>query len=439
MIGEGWIVRTYLFVSFVLLPLDWFAPTGHLLREFGAKPAAPFLTLGAILILLYRPNTVGRLSKPVSRAAILLLLVFLLGSIAFWLNLIFSWSDFGRDKNPITQFAAQAALFAAFTFVVIVHARLFENAKWRDFALKVLPAAIAVQLAVFLLEGAGVISDAHGWLALFRNAGNVGTGRPSGLMSEPSYFGAFAALYGFPLLIIRPAPRVWLRWLLAGILFAAAILIRAKTFVAVLILECVVLAWHQGRAAFRLKYLVLVAAVILVSAFVIISNATLDMRENLSSVMRIGSTELALNVAKSGYGTTGVGFGQFHFFYRSEFAPNFIFASQEAQDQMTGSIDTRASTYNLFARLLVETGILGLVAFLFLIFQAMRNVRKDHHPSTMFGLLLTAGSLGFLCTQDTYFYPPLAIGLALLFGAAGDSSTRTNIHASTGSAERVMR
>ncbi len=423
MSNTDWLCRAYIFLLLLTLPMDWFAPTGNLLREFGAKPAAPLLVIGSLLLLVFHPETVCKLNKQTYRAVVCLGIILGLGFLAFLINLALSWSDFGRAKNPITQFLAQSALFAAFSLCVIAQAQFFRDIRWRSFALAILPTVVFIHLLIFVLEATGVLSHAHGWLFLFRTEGSATIDRPSGLMSEPSYFGTFAALYGLPLLAIKTKPnKVFWHRALAGVLFAAAILIRAKTFIPVMGFGCAALMWHQGRAALRVKYIFLGIIVLSVFLYMIISNAALDMQENLSSVNRIGSTELALNVARGGYGLTGVGFGQFHFFYLEKFAPNFIFASQEAQEQMTGSIESRASTYNLYARLLVETGILGLITFSYFIIQLLLKTKKDYRATTMFGLLLTGGSLGFLLTQDTYLYPPLVVGLALLLASTGDPS-----------------
>jgi hypothetical protein len=420
---KGSLTRVYLFVLFVLLPLDWFTPTGKLLREFGAKPAAPLLVLGSLFIFLFRSDSIRSLSRSTYRVSLCLACIFLLGTFGFWLNLIFDWSGQGRSKTPIFQFSTQAALFVAFSVAVIAHSQLFTKAQWRTFTLSILPLVILIHLAVFFLDATGIVSHAQGWLALFRNGAGLNFDRPSGLMSEPSYFGAFAAMYGLPLLTIRSPSKRATRWVLASLVFTMAIIIRAKTFVPVIGLECIMLMWVRGRPAIRLKYVCLGALFLTAALYMIISNATFDMQENLSSAMRLGSTELAFNVADHGYGLTGIGFGQFHFFYRAQYAPHFLFVSQEAQDQMTGSAESRASTYNLYVRLLVETGILGLTCFLALIYRSLRDIRSDYRPTTLFGVLLTAGSLGFLLTQDTYFYPPLAVGLAWLLGCATDWSS----------------
>jgi hypothetical protein len=408
--------QCYLFALLVLLPIDWFGPTGKLLREFGAKPAVLLLTLGSLVILLTQPVSTIRFPKSTARAGFLLGTILILGLTGFWVNLVFSWSSFDRAKNPVIQFVAQAAIFAAFALAVLAHARLFEDPKARSQLIGALPWAALVHLSVILLEALGLVSNSSGWLSLFRTDQSIYIGRPSGLMSEPSYFGAGAAILGIPLLLIRDwRHRFWAR-ALAIALFVFAIIIRAKTFVPVTLGQFVVYLWMRGRKAVTVRNLVFASSLLLISLFMVVSNAALDLSENLSTVMRVGSTALALNAAAQGYCVPGIGFGQFHFFYSEKFAPAFMAASSEALQEMSWSTDMRASTYNLFVRLLLECGIAGLMLFLFLLFNAMSFARKDTEPATVFAMLLVAGSIAFLCTQDSYFYPPLAVGLAVLLG-----------------------
>jgi hypothetical protein len=421
------VVEVYLFLVLLCLPMDWFSPTGSVFREFGAKPAAPLLVCGAVIILVLRPSMILRLSKPACYAALMLAVVFLSGLIAFLANLLLSWSRFGGAKDPVFQFSAQTALFSAFAFVVVVHARLFRDCRWRSYLVAILPTVITIHLSVFLLEAVGAVSHTNGWLSLFRTVGSSAIDRPSGLMSEPSYFGAFAALYGLPLLVVPSRGRRMGHWAFGGMLFAAAILRRAKTVVPVALAGCAALMWRQGRAALRPRYIFGVSTLLVISLCVIVSNGALDIQGNLSSAMRIGSTALGLSIAGRGYGLTGIGFGQFHFFYNEKYASQFLFASEEALTLMSGGAEFRASTYNLFVRLLVETGIVGISLFLFFLHRVASRVRYDCRSCALFALLLIIGSLGFLCTQDTYFYPPLAVGLALALGCAADPDRRLNV------------
>ncbi|HET7103231.1 MAG TPA: hypothetical protein VFI20_04010 [Terracidiphilus sp.] len=340
-----------------------------------------------------------------------------LGTLAFSINAIFGWSGFGRAKNPEIEFGAQAALFLAFALVVLVHAEFFREARWRSRVVTLMAWAAVVHLVIFLLEATHLFSPASLPLELFRTTSDIG--RPSGLMSEPSYFGAFAGLYGGPLLLVRSVPHYRWRCVLAIALFACAVIIRAKTFVPVMICEFCLVIWMRGRSVLKLRYLPIAIAVVLISLYVIIANAALDLQDNLSSVMRIGSAQLASNVAIRGYGLTGIGFGQFHYFFRPQFAPSYLFLSSEAREQFSLSATMRASTYNFFIRMLLETGIVGLLLFTGMIYSVLRSARNNLSADSQLGIFLLAGSLGFLFTQDPYFYPPLALALAILLGRIG--------------------
>jgi hypothetical protein len=130
--------------------------------------------------------------------------------------------------------------------------------------------------------------------------------------------------------------------------------------------------------------------------------------------MRIGSNLLAFNVAFEGYGILGAGIGQFHFLYKPEYAPDFLFFSQEAISQFYGNSESRASSYNLPLRLLVETGLVGLIIYFIIIKNYIYYTRNSIDKVSHIGLSFIAGSVGFLMTQDSYCLPSLAFGMALM-------------------------
>lgn len=416
------ILGSYLFLLLVLLPCDWFYPTGHLFREAGAKPAIPWSAMGVVLIAVLNPRTLRSLGVPLYRAALLLFAIIFLGTLAFAANAICGWSGVGFAKGSATEFAAQASLFVLFSLVLLVHAQLFREERWRILVVSLLPWAVLMHLVVFSLEFIHVLNPGSGFLSLFRTTADIG--RPSGLMSEPSYFGSFAGLYGGPLFLIRPARYYRWRAALAILLFACAVLIRAKTFVPVLLCELGVLLWRNPTSVLRFRNIPVAVAIAIVSFYVVIANAALDLQDNLSSIMRIGSAQLALNAALHGYALLGIGFGQFHFFYRPRFAPSYLFLSAEAAEQFSHSASLRASTYDFYIRLLLEEGVGSLLLFLGLVYSLLKRVRQEATSVAQFGTFLLAGSLGFLLTQDPYFYPPLMLSMAVLLGVLTDRSSR---------------
>lgn len=418
---RNFILATYLFFLLVLLPCDWFGPTAKILREAGAKPAILFLIAGSILIAVLSPRSLLKISAHNFLGALTLFGILGLGTIAFAINTVCAWSWApGYVKNPTFEFVAQAALFTAFSLVVLIHAAFLREQRWRNLIVSLLPWAALIQLAVFVLEAFHILSPAGPFLSLFRTADNIG--RPSGLMSEPSYFGAFAGLYGGPLIMTRSVSHYRWRCALGLTLFVCAILVRAKTFIPVLLCEFAVQVLRNPKAALRFRYIPIATAVILVSAYVVIANEALNLQGNLSTIMRIGSAQLGLNAALHGYGLSGIGFGQFTFFYRAKFAPSYLYLSAEAANQLSHQAAERASTFNLYVRLLLETGVFGLALFVGWIYGMIKSTKHISTPDVIVGVLLLAGSIGFLFTQDAYFYPPLALSLALLLGRIGDPS-----------------
>jgi len=267
------------------------------------------------------------------------------------------------------------------------------------------------------------------FLLQFRTGTNL-LDRPSGLMSEPSYYGAFAATFGLPLFILNR--RVVVRIIAASII-GTAIYISAKTAIPVFTCQFIYHMMLNRNRKFiffeiqniktsiknRKNELLLLGAVV-GTAFVILINSTnvFEIEKNLSSLNRFGSSLLALNAIFAGYGVTGVGFGQFHFLYTNQFAPNFLQLSDEARQQLLGVSTSRASTYNFYLRLILETGFLGLIFFLSIIRRLYHIVRSSNaDAATVIGGHFVAGSLGFYFTQDPYILPSFVFGTALIISS----------------------
>lgn len=405
--------------------MDWFAWTGNLLREAGARPAIPIMAAASILILLLHRNIAERLPKEIWGILLLFFLIALSGTAAFLVNLIFSWSYFGGSKDPAIQAASQLALFLLAPVLMVAHVALFRPTSVRDQFLRFIPFAAACHLAGLLAEALGLLHPLQFPLSLFRITGEVGpqTYRFAGLFSEPSYFGMMAAMYSLPLLLGRWRGRVAriLYALLALALITASIAIHAKTVVPVFTCGLIVFLWQSRTRLLTLPRILALGSLGGIFAVMIVSRSALDVTDNLSSAMRFGSTITAVNVASAGYGLTGLGFGQFHFMFRPRYFPDYLFFSQEAIDESQRTAAHRASTYNLFARYLVETGIAGLVLWLCLLGRFARLARSSLNDSMKFGVMLIGSSVGFLLTQDPYCFPPLVVGMALVLAASGAS------------------
>jgi hypothetical protein len=405
--------------------MDWFKPTGLLFREGGAKPAIPVLITGSIVMACaWRKRFIHAL--PVSSLRVLYLFggVFVCGVLAFLLNLIFGWSRFGEVKDPVTQFVTQATLFLVTPLVIVTHAELFTERRWAVLIMDAIPWAASLHLMAAICQILGVLQPEHLPLSLFRNGTPEFNMRIAGLLSEPAYFGTMSALYGIPLLVIRSDGRKWWYRLLALLLFAMSLYSGGKTIIPVVICGLISYMWYRRAHILTLRNMTVLLAVAAISAVVVVRQSALNVQDNLSTAMRFGSTATSLNAAFAGYGILGVGFGQFHFMFVKQFMPSFMFFSQEAVGQMSSTAEHRASTFNLFTRYLIETGICGLLLFLAFLRSLFRMAREDQRLGSLLGILLVAVSLGFLMTQEPYCYPPLILGAALVLGSQKEGQLR---------------
>ncbi|MGH8218257.1 MAG: hypothetical protein ACREUT_06795 [Steroidobacteraceae bacterium] len=413
----------YAFAIAILLPLDWFAPTGHLLHEFGAKPATALLTLGGMAGFALLPPR--RLSPSlIERSAVLFFAAWLaLGFTAALLNFIMGWSTWNDLRTPVTQLVNQSSLVVCCAIAIIGNARLARAHPIAELLGRYVPLATVFQLTIFALEAFGALSSSSLPLSLFRAVEREGFNRPSGLFSEPSYFGTFAALYGSSLLCLPARGTKRLAYIaLAATLYVSSVLIGAKTFVVVIAMQVAYFVSRWARSlGTRAAAFGLIGAVAACAVFFIQRYSALNVQSNLSSAERLGSSLLATNVAARGYSLPGIGFGQFHFFYRDEFAPAFLYLSSEASLQLTPDAPNRASTYNFYLRVLLETGAAGAILLVVALRRLWRVALPDEHSYVE---MLFAGALGFLFTQDTYFYPPLVVATALIMAAAPRASER---------------
>lgn len=405
--------HAYVALVMLTLPIDWFAPTGLTMREFGAKPCAILLTIGGVagLALTRRLRTANRSIE--FSCLIWIIAMLAVGTLVALINFIAGWSSWDLSRNPLEQFINQSLLIIVAGVALVGNSRLLRATEMLTLIPRYLRTAAVVHLAIFAVQAAGVLGDTYAPLSLFRVQTAEEAHRATGLFSEPAYFGTFAALYGSVLLALPGARsgKVF-NWCIAGVLFACSVAIGAKTFVVVLGAQVAYFVLRRANSWFR-RVLALLALLIVSACalFFIQRYSALDVQRNLSSADRLGSTVLAANVALQGYGLTGVGTGQFHFFYRDEFAPDFLRFSKQGALQLSPNAPNRASTYNFYLRVLDEFGIIGfilLVVGLWIIWRARLPEERTYAG------LIFAGSMGFLLTQDTYFYPPLVFSVAII-------------------------
>lgn len=428
----GLLLRCYVFLVALCLSIDWFYPTGSLLREFGARPATPLLTIGglAALLLLSPPSRSARRLESFVIAFFCALL--LLGAAAFALNMTAGWSTSSFGRTPLTQFLAQSAMALVAGIAILGNARIASRYDVITPLIRMIPVVAAIHLLVWCLEAAQVL---HGsaMLDLFKPPGGA-TDRASGLHSEPSYYGTMAALFAFALFVL-PARglRRGLYVCVAIALVATSIVVTAKTFVVVAGAQAMYLVFgHRYARHIRAYAVIFLLAAVGIMYFYTKNHAALSVEDNLSTAMRFGSAQLGVNVAAAGYGVLGIGIGQFHFFYKEEFAPDYLLLSKAALSQMGGDVEQRASTFNFYVRVLLETGALGFLLLMY----AMISIGRIDLPAREFFLLpMFVGAAGFLLTQDTYFYPPLVFTSALIIGRHANALGKRRVLFGTPSVE----
>ena len=407
-------VKVYLWLLVFTLPIDYFKPTGLLFREGGAKPTIPLMAAGTAWILWrHWPELLFRTYRPWRTIFLLCAATVVLSTFAFVVNVGLEISYWGGVRSPWGQFLSQGALFVLIAPILITHAWFFSKKEVHLPLLKMIPTATVLHLLFILMEAVGLLGPTRFPLTLFRGSYFVAGRKPSGLMTEPSYVGAFAAMYSLLLLLCMPKKRYRDR-LLAGTCIVVAMVLGGKTLLPALLVGLIGYAYQVRARVFSWKGVVVAVCLMAVTLYTIVSFSVLNVQANLSSAMRLGSTLLALKAAAAGYGLLGIGFGQFHFIYRREFAPHFLLYSPEARVFFAGIADARVSTFDLPARYLIEEGVLGLVLFFALIRLAFRHGRAHDDLWYRCGAVLAGASLGFLLTQDAYFFPAFVCGAAIL-------------------------
>lgn len=399
--------KIVLFLLIFLIPIDWFAPTGNLLAEAGSKPSNVFFILAFLFTLIFHRNFLKKINASIINSALIILTLSIFGML---INISNGWSDFNYYKNPLVQFFNQSLMLIVFFLSIATVSYILEQSKNYNI-LNFVTIAAFLHLAIFMAEFSNLISDKNSWLTYFRvDEGAIE--RATGLMSEPSYFGTAAALLGFPLIFINDSFRYkYIRILIGLTLIIFSFIVNAKTILLVLLFQTLIFLLYR-------KISIKIYAFLLIGTFfaynLIASTQVLNTEENISSAIRLGSSHLALNVILNGYGITGIGIGQFHYFYLPEYAPSYLTSFSGAYEYFGSDIQSRASTYNIFLRFFIETGFLGLFIFINFIKNQINFAMKNKTINSEIGLYLIAGSIGFLMTQDTYSYPPLILGLALV-------------------------
>ena len=406
-----------------IMPMDWFSPTGLLLREFGSQPVNVLVLIAG---LISAPNVLlqkGGLQKILSSEKYFFIGVFLLigGGVLGYLSSLAFW-DYPTlgNKTPSLQFFLQGALLACLPIAILIIRHYLSHENAINLFIKCMRWAAVVHVCFFFIDYIGIVGDGDWFYSMFRTDDYSTAMRPSGLFSEPSYYGVAICIY-FPFVILGiikqhfPAKIFW-----AGVLaiaFISLVLSGSRTGMISAVIQ--IFVWSILSRDYRLLKLALFSMVAAVAAVYLAQRISIDGANgfDLSVIMRVGSTLLSLNVAIDGWMWTGIGLGQFHFFYLPAYAPDFLFLSDEAWSLFNGVSEYRAHTFNLFTRILLETGVIGFfgwVLFCRSIVIPKKLKQKEFSQRDKLLIIASVGAGFLLSSQDFYLYLPFYILLTVI-------------------------
>jgi hypothetical protein len=306
-----------------------------------------------------------------------------------------------------------------------------------DSVIRIFAAAAGLCVFAFYFE---LIADVlyggsgQGFYAWLREKHDV---RASGFSSEPSIYAAWAAM-AWPLQMSAALDRSISRSKRAALLtlvvatLLSLILCGARTGLVILGAQLsLLLVFTRTRGGLplgvgRILFVVVVSLVVVtVAAGALV--ASLDLEDSLSSIARIGSLLAGIHTALN-EPLAGIGIGQFGHFY-AQHVPDFALVSEEVLSWAEGSSQYRASTFNLFVRLICELGVpLGTIACCIVLLPLVRGLRRpaqERAQSPFVWILLAAvAGVAFWFTQDQFGYQPAILGLALLTSVQSQARRR---------------
>lgn len=392
--------------------MDWFGPTGVVLREFGSKPASILLLVGGIYALInYRPTS--RFEYYCDSIIKSLAIYLILYSILDYLIFSFYIDSNGYYKDSKIQFVFQLLIVISTLISIAGNIRIFYRIKDLRIIPKLILYSFLLHILAFLVQFFNILPYNNILFDSFHLIHESSIMRPTGLMTEPSYLGVLIAMFaGVLLLSLEYFTHKKLVTIVCFASLAIAYSIDAKSFLPTISFGLIAIWINPAKININIyiKFLILTS---LCLGFFYVSTVlnVFNINANLSSAMRFGSTVLSINAALSGYGLFGIGVGQFHYVYLPQFAPDFLLNTDEAYQFFNSASEFRASTYNLFSRILIEFGVVNLALFLFILY---RILKFDIGRNNLYIIYLFGCSIGFLFMQDTYSYPPLIVCIALL-------------------------
>lgn len=324
-------------------------------------------------------------------------------------RILFHDNDTQYYKNSIFQFIAHTFLFGL--SIAIISGLRFNNKIFFVNLFNPIIFAALIHLLIFFFDYTQFTKDITNQALLynFRMWGQVND-KASGFMSEASTYGVFGAIYSILIFEIGKyffGIKKIIIYLLSATLIFTTIIISSKTGLVVFFI-----IWMFMYCKHQLTFLA-IPLIALVGFYYVDQHAMFDLNNNLSSAMRFGSSLVALQAWIDTNWIIGIGPGQFHFEYILNRFPSFLYLSDEALGQSSPYAPYRASTYSLPVRLLVEIGLIGTIVAIYSLYKIY--IRKPNwiaQQNNRFFKIIFLGSLAFLFSQDTYFYPMFIFSLS---------------------------
>ncbi len=417
----------FLILMFSTLVVDGFPAGGAILREFGSR-ITNFLLLVPLIGLLIK-RRLSSDSFAFTRAGLLLLVIASIGIPA--LNL------------PVTALQSSALSNHAYIDWVLQFAMLLWGltSYWlwrellRDVSIQHLAALITIGAILPLVCFIGDLFGSQPLEAILSLVRIKRDPRPSGLATEPSLYAAWLA-FAWPWVLFQCTRAEFYATRLATCLIFAGLVItaylsNARTIAAIVVLQLAfyaiyVTASRRGISRYR-ALLVLTFCTVAVFAAFAQSLASLTNVDLGSNIGRIGSTVTAARVAW-GHPLAGVGIGQLKYFFGA-YAPDFALVSEEILSYANGAAEFRASSFNLFVRLVMEFGFpLGLLFGWVILRPLFQSVRQGMtNPFVAYPVVAAIGGVGFWLSQDQYGYQPAILSLAILANVSPGAGPARNV------------
>jgi hypothetical protein len=418
----GILTRIILFISFSTLVVDGFPAGSESLREFGAR-LTNFFLLGALAIFVIESLTlVSR--RALSFRNVILVVIVVVGIPAINIPVTLLQHD-ASVADQMSDWTRQYAMLLWALVSYQVWSRLLRDVSSRDLTALACAGSI-LPLIAFFADMSGSL-DVRTLLAGFRAKLDY---RPSGLATEPALYAAWVA-FAWPLAMFYSlnassyAKRIFgtLIWVL---LWVSAYLSNARTIAVIAVMQIIyflywVIRHKKGLVRLRALAIACVCSAAIIGAFAH-SLTTLNSFDAGSNLSRIGSTVTSVRISMA-HPVFGIGIGQLRYYFGA-YAPDFALANPEIISRSINAGEFRASSFNLFVRLICEFGAaIGLV-FSFLVIRPIARAARTPGASSylMFATLSALGGAGFWLSADQFGYEPGILSLAILSKAIDSAS-----------------